>query len=112
MVSTQYPNATKFTADYAIPVYIGDLSIGKGFIYIKRLTVTPHVDYTRFGNYNLLSVGSSLTFDLNGLIWIGWPVSIGATYSYNNLCDFSQIHKATGIEMDKNHVGFVFNVSF
>jgi hypothetical protein len=106
------PAITKFSADYAIPIYIGDISIGGGLVYIKRLCLTPHVDYTRAGQTDLLSVGSALTFDLNGLIWIGWPVSIGATYSYNGLADYNTLKSSTGLDMDLHHVGFVFNVSF
>ena len=106
------PSITKFSADYAIPIYIGDISIGGGFIYIKRFCLTPHVDYTRAGQTNLLSVGSALTFDLNGLIWIGWPVSIGATYSYNGLADYNMVKSSTGLDMDLHYTGFVFNVSF
>ena len=106
------PAITKISADYAIPIYIGDISIGGGLVYIKRLCLTPHVDYTRAGQTDLLSVGSALTFDLNGLIWIGWPVSIGATYSYNGLADYNAVKASTGLDMDPHHVGFVFNVSF
>lgn len=111
-MSIMNPSITKFSADYAIPIYIGDISIGGGFIYIKRLCLTPHVDYTRAGQINLMSVGSALTFDLNGLIWIGWPVSIGATYSYNGLADYNALKSSTGLDMDLHYVGFVFNVSF
>jgi hypothetical protein len=106
------PAITKISADYAIPIYIGDISIGGGLVYIKRLCLTPHVDYTRAGQTDLLSVGSALTFDLNGLIWIGWPVSIGATYSYSGLADYNAVKASTGLDMDPHHVGFVFNVSF
>ena len=111
-ISIQNPSVTKVTADYTIPIYIGDISIAGGFIYIKRLRLTPHADYTRAGKTNLLSVGSALTLDLSGLIWIGWPVSVGATYSYNGLADFNLVKSQTGIDMNPNHVGFVFNVSF
>ena len=81
-------------------------------MYVKRLCLTPHADYTRAGNTNLLSVGSALTVDLNGLIWIAWPVSVGATYSYSGLADYNIVKSQTGIDMDPHHVGFVFNVSF
>jgi hypothetical protein len=64
------------------------------------------------GKTNLLSVGSSLTFDLNGIIYIGWPVSLGATYSYSGLADYNNIKSQTGIDMSPHHVGFVFNTSF
>jgi hypothetical protein len=111
-LSVQNPAITKVTADYAIPIYIGDASIAGGLVYIKRLCLTPHVDYMHAGKTNLLSVGSSLTFDLNGIIYIGWPVSLGATYSYSGLADYNNIKSQTGIDMSPHHVGFVFNTSF
>jgi hypothetical protein len=111
-ISVQNPSVTKVTADYTIPIYIGDISIAGGFIYIKRLRLTPHVDYTRAGQTNLMSVGSALTLDLSGIIWIGWPASVGATYSYNGLADFNLVKSQTGIDMNPHHVGFVFYVSF
>ena len=111
-ISIYNPTITKVSADYAIPIYIGDISIGGGFIYIKRLCLTPHADYTRAGSTDLVSVGSALTFDLNGLIWIGWPVSVGATYSYSGLADYNLVKSQTGLDMIPHHVGAVFNVSF
>ena len=111
-LSVQNPAMTKVTADYAIPIYIGDASIAGGLIYIKRLCLTPHVDYMHAGKTNLLSVGTSLTFDLNGFIYIGWPVSFGATYSYSGLADYNIVKSQTGIDMSPHHVGFVFNTSF
>ena len=111
-ISIYNPSITKVSADYAIPIYIGDTTIGKGFIYIKRLCLTPHVDYTRAGSTDLVSLGSALTFDLNGLIWIRWPVSIGATYSYSGLADYNIVKSQTGLDMSPHHVGAVFNVSF
>ena len=111
-MSIMNPSITKFSADYAIPIYIGDISIGRGFLYIKRLCLTPHVDFTRAGQTNLMSLGSALTIDLNGIVWINWPASVGATYSYNGLADYNMIKSSTGLDMDLHHVGFIFNVSF
>lgn len=104
---------TKWTADYAIPIYIGDAAIAGGFFYIKRLVITPHFDYTHTAHdQRLCSVGSDLVFDLNSILWLGWPVSLGVSYSYNGLADFTAIKNESGVDMDRNHVGFVFNVTF
>ena len=111
-MSIQNPAITKFSADYAIPIYIGDISIGRGLMYVKRLCLTPHVDYTMAGKTNLVSAGTALTVDLNALFWIAWPVSIGATYSYSGLADYNIVKSQTGIDMEPHHAGFVFNVSF
>ena len=66
----------------------------------------------RAGTADRVSVGSALTFDLNGLIWIGWPVSVGATYSYSGLADYDLVKSQTGLDMNPHYVGAIFNVSF
>ena len=92
---------------------MGDLAIGGGFFYVKRLVVTPHFDYSITSNRErLCSVGGSLVFDLNSLLWLGWPVSMGVTYSYNGLADFDAINEASGLDLKRNYCNFVFNVSF
>lgn len=111
-ISIYNPSITKVSADYAIPIYIGDISIAGGLVYIKRLCLTPHADYMRAGTTDLVSVGSALTFDLNSLIWIGWPVSVGATYSYSGLADYDLVKSQTGLDMNPHYVGAIFNVSF
>ena len=109
---------TKVSADYAIPIYIGDISIAGGLVYIKRLTLTPHFDYLFVGGNNpakvgLFSAGSALTFDLNGLLWINWPCSAGLSYSYNGGPSYnSSRDTAFSIGVQRHYVGPIFNVSF
>ena len=55
--------------DYAVPVYLGDTSLG-GFMYLKRLQVIPFFDYAVSKRYdgsrqNYLSTGSDLLVDCN-----------------------------------------------
>ena len=111
-LSIRNPQIAKFTADYAIPIYIGDIPLGGGCVYIKRMVLNPHFDYMKVGNKSLNSIGTELLFDLNRALWIEWPCSIGATYSYNTGSGFKSIMSESGINMDRNHWGFVFNVSF
>ncbi len=103
---------TRFTADYAIPVYIGDAHIGGGLFYIKRLVLTPHFDYMPAGGWNLYSAGCDLTFDLNSILWLGWPCSVGVTYSYNGSPRFFELQQNSGINIGHHFVGPTFNVSF
>lgn len=104
-------SATKLSADYAIPIYIGDVGIGGGFFYIKRLVLTPHFDYTFFDNGSLYSGGADLTISLNSILWLGWPCSVGVTYSYNGGASFDSLN-AQGFEMGHHFVGPLFSVSF
>ena len=103
---------TRFTADYAVPIYIGDAHIGGGLFYIKRLVLTPHFDYMPAGGWNLYSAGCDLTFDLNSILWLGWPCSVGVTYSYNGSPRFNDLQQASGINIGHHFVGPTFNVSF
>lgn len=103
---------TKLTFDYGIPIYIGDWGILGGFCYFKRLALTPHFDYTWAGKQQLFSAGCDLTFDLNSILWLGWPCSFGVTYSYNGGPSFESLKTATGINIGRHFVGPTFNVSF
>jgi hypothetical protein len=95
-------------------VYIGDLSIGGSLLYIKRMVITPHFDFNLVeATPKLFSVGASLTFDLESILFLTWPCSVGVTYSYNggfnnSINEFNE----AGIEIGHHFVGPVFNVSF
>lgn len=102
---------TKVTADYGIPVYTGDWGLFGGFFYVKRLVLTPHFDYMFAGSTRLFSAGCDLTFDLNSILWLGWPCSVGVTYSYNGGPSFDALN-ASGQNLGHHFVGPTFNVTF
>lgn len=110
----------KVSADYAIPIYIGDVSVMNSFFYIKRLVVTPHFDYmfvepfkkkgSAVPKEGLWSAGGTLALDLESFFWLEWPCSIGVTASYNGGASFaacSEDHNA-----ERFYVGPTFNVTF
>ena len=103
-------NLVKVTADYAIPIYIGDITIGGYWLAIKRLVAYPHFDYTFIGNKGLWSAGLNLTADLHAIFTIEWPCSFGVSFSWNGGSAWNQL--ADNIEMNRWFVGPVFNVSF
>ena len=108
----------KFTADYAVPIYIGDLSILSNLLYIKRMVLTPHFDYTVVDPFDykspvrgsLWSAGCSLTFNLEAVAWIPWPCSAGVSASYNGGNMFEKYKK--DYYLDRWSVGPVFSVTF
>lgn len=100
----------KLTADYAIPIYMGDISIADGLAYIKRLVITPHADFSFFGKGKLYSVGSSFALDLTRIVWIDVPASVGVSVSYNGGSLYGRA-AAEGIQMRRVFVGPVFNLS-
>ena len=103
---------TKVTADYAFPIFIGDLAIGGNFFSIKRLVVNPHFDYTMAGGYGLFSAGAELILDMNSILTLEWPCSFGITYSYNGGSGFNTFAQQSGISLGRHYVGPTFNVSF
>ena len=111
-LSLRNESMTRVTADYGMPVYVGDWGIFGGFFYIKRLVLTPHFDYMFAGPDQLYSAGCDLNFDLNSLLWLGWPCSVGVTYSYNGGPSFNSLSESSGIYLGHHYVGPTFNVSF
>ena len=87
---------TKFTVDYAFPVYIGDLSICGTIFSAKRLVVTPHFDYTIAGDYGIFSAGAELALTMNSIFSLVWPFSFGVTYSYNGGRGFDILAQQSG----------------
>ena len=110
-LSIRNRNLFKLTADYAVPVYIGDITIGGNWLAIKRLVVYPHFDYTFAGNMGLWSAGLDLTADLHAIVTLEWPCSVGLTFSWNGGSAWSTLSDK-GISMEKWFLGPIFNVSF
>ena len=103
---------TKITADYALPIYIGDISIGGNMFSIKRLVLTPHFDCTIFSNSSLFSAGTAIALDMHSILALGWPCSFGVSFSYNGGPAFTGLAQSSGIAIDRWYLGPTFNVSF
>lgn len=80
VVAQGYPLQWKVTADYAIPIYVGDLSI-PGVAYITHFVLTPHADFTGLGGDHLWSAGADLTAQLAKLI-LPFDSSLGVSFSW------------------------------
>lgn len=78
-----FPLQWKVTADYAIPVYVGDLSLMPA-AYIKNFLLVPHADFTGLGGIqnNLWSAGMDVTAELAGLFFLSYDCSMGVSFSY------------------------------
>lgn len=110
----------KLSADYAIPVYIGDLGIFNSFIFVKRMVLTPHFDYTFIEPFRhrgtaepregLWSAGGTVSFNLESIFWITWPCSVGVTGSYNGGPSFEA--NKEDYRLDRFFIGPTFSVSF
>ena len=115
----------KFTADYAIPIYIGDRGIIWDSIYIRRLTLTPHFDLTLFKNSdffrNRSGVGSLMTYgfdlaaDFECILWLVIPCSIGVSVNFNGAPGWNgleELGSALGqSKVQRFYIGPVFTLS-
>lgn len=75
------PLQYKFTLDYAIPIYVGDISL-QPLTYIRNFVITPHVDYTGFKGGKLWSAGADLTASLAHIFFVPFDSSVGVSFSY------------------------------
>jgi hypothetical protein len=100
----------RITADYAIPIFIGDVTIGGNILAIKRLVLYPHYDHTFIGKNGLWSAGIDVTADLQAIATIEWPCSVGLSFCWNGGSAWDSIPNE--ISMKKWFLGPVFNVSF
>ena len=84
-------NYRMFSADYAFPIYLGDVNLMK-MAYLKRLQVIPFIDYAtntkvvdsrgRSATTAMYSYGSAVLVDLAPFA-IGLEMSVGFRYSIN-----------------------------
>ncbi|MCQ2142670.1 MAG: hypothetical protein MJY56_01235 [Bacteroidales bacterium] len=112
-----FNSSLRLTGEYGCPIYIGDLGAVGGLIYIKRLVLTPHFDYTMYFDRDwkmssgLYSAGATLAVDMSFLLWLNFPLSLGVTYSYNGGPGFDNL-KASIPTLGHHFVGPVFELSF
>ncbi len=116
-------SSMKFSADYAIPISTGDVSLATYLLYFSRLILTPHFDYTILNwsagspfSGDLWSAGASLTIDFRSFFWIKYPFQFGLTCSYNGGSAFSCVNSVfsdIGLSpLSRFYVGPVFSLSF
>lgn len=100
-----------FSADYAIPFYLGDISL-TGMIYLQRLDITPFIDFALCNHYNnkykkdnwknYYSYGADIM--LRGIFFrIGAPIGIGLRYSRNG--------NNSGINIKQNNFELLFSLN-
>ena len=110
----------KLTADYAIPVYVGDISWFSPVAYISHFLVITHVDWLGFGGArngigapeksSLVSVGADLTVELGNFCWIPYPCSVGVSASWLGGPYFKTLAEAAENGRKPYYVGLLFSV--
>jgi len=105
----------KFTADYSIPFYLGDISVFSPLLYIKNFELRPHFDYTMMsygnslGDGGLLSVGGEFRVHCGNFLWIPLDTQIGLTFSWNGGKSYGTLENM-GYTMHRTYVGGVFSI--
>ena len=94
-IAQQTARQFKVTADYAIPIFVGDISLFSPLFYIKNFLLIPHVDWAGFEGVrkiegkktkdlssSLMSVGADFTVELGNFLWAPFPCSIGVSATW------------------------------
>ena len=110
----------RFTADYALPIYVGDISWFSPVAYIHNFLLIPHVDWTGFAlgrggkgdttPTSLLSAGADFTVELGNLAWIPYPCSLGVSASWLGGPYFKTLAETAEEGRKPYYVGLVFSV--
>ena len=100
-------NQLKITADYAIPIYFGDLSFLSPLTYITHFTLTPFADIALYGKDNLVSVGADLTASLSNLLFFPVGASAGLRFHYFTGSGYSKVP-----EIKRTLVNLIFDIDF
>ena len=110
----------RLTADYALPIYVGDLSCFSPVAYIRNFLLIPHADWTGFGlprngkgkpaSSSLVSAGADLTVELGNLAWVPYPFSIGVSASWLGGPYFQTLAEAAENGRKPYYVGLLFSV--
>ena len=80
-VGSYCPFQWKLTADYAIPVYVGDIELPG--VYAQHFLLSPHGDFTGLGADGCLwSVGADLSVKLCQEILFSTDMSLGVSVNY------------------------------
>ena len=106
-VAQAFPTQWRVTADYGIPIYVGDLSL-RPVMYISHFLLTPHADCTLLpGGENLWSAGADLTAELRRLLLLDFDTSVGVSFSWLG----GSWMEASG-QTKPYHVGLVYKMDF
>lgn len=100
---------TLATLDYAMPVYLGDISI-PGILYLKRAVATPFFDISfdhgQTRAQNCFSAGADITFEVN-IFNLPYSFSIGTRLAYNGGSALATLPGA-----GRFYSGLLFSASF
>ena len=98
-LAAYYRTQWKVTADYAIPIFLGDLSIPLG--YIRKFVLTPHADFLGLGKDHLWSAGADLVADMGQILFLSTDITLGVSFSWlgGNIYEKTEQRKPYSVSM-------------
>lgn len=110
----------RLTADYAIPIYVGDISWFSPVAYIRNFLLIPHVDWMTFGgarngkgksvSSSLVSAGADFTVELGNLFCAPFPCSVGVSASWLGGPYFKTLAESSEAGRKPYSIGLVFSM--
>ena len=108
-VADDYPTQLRITADYAIPLWFGDINIPM-VAYIQNFILTPHADYMRVdfdAGKQLWSAGADIAAHLSRVLFAAVDATVGVSFSWlgGSLYEITEQNKPYSVSM-------IFKTSF
>ena len=109
-LENHYPWQMKFSADYAIPVWLGDWSFLCPVVYVRNFVLTPNFDYSVYRDGGLFSAGCTFGVHLANFFWLPYDSTFGIVAQFNGGSMYQKL-KDAGCKMENSYVGITFNIS-
>ena len=99
-LSAYYRTQWRITADYGIPIFVGDLDIPV-LGYIRNFVLTPHADYLGLGKDFLWSAGADLVASMGQLFIFATDINLGVSFSWlgGNIYDKTEQKKPYSVSL-------------
>lgn len=99
-LASRYRTHWRTTLDYAIPIYLGDLSV-PALGYIRQFLLTPHADFLGLGKDFLWSAGADLVADMGQLLFFSTDIKLGVSFSWlgGNIYNQTEQRKPYSVSM-------------
>jgi hypothetical protein len=108
-IANENNSQTRLSLDYAIPIYVGDISALSPVAYIRNFLAIPHFDVTFFGGTNLWSAGADLTVELGNLAWFPFSGSFGVELDYLGGSAYNTMKEAE-LLTSRFYAGLIFSM--
>lgn len=109
-IEDHYPWQMKFSADYAIPIWLGDWSFLCPVLYIRNFVLTPDFDYSVYRDGGLFSAGCTFGIHMANFFWLPYDSTFGIIAQFNGGSLYQKLEDV-GCKMENSYVGITFNIS-